>query len=83
MTRNDAEQTARSLDAMAPDHYPTCPNCGDLCGMLAVICVECGARLYEPGFAIMPPDPLESLPMQAAETFQGEDSHPATGTESC
>jgi hypothetical protein len=31
----------------------------------------------------VPPDPLTSLPMQAADTLHGEDASPATGTESC
>jgi hypothetical protein len=30
-----------------------------------------------------PPDPLESLPMYAADTLPGEDAPPATGTERC
>lgn len=36
-------------DLAEPDHYPTCPICGNLCGRLARVCVDCGARLYEPG----------------------------------
>jgi hypothetical protein len=31
----------------------------------------------------VPPDPLESLPMQSADTIHGEDTAPAAGTESC
>lgn len=31
-----------------PDHSPSCPQCGNLCGRLARICADCGAFLYEP-----------------------------------
>lgn len=35
--------------------YPVCPSCGEQCGRLARICVDCGAYLYEP----TPSDRLE------------------------
>lgn len=31
----------------------------------------------------LPPDPVESLPMQAADTLPGEAALPLAGTESC
>jgi predicted amidophosphoribosyltransferase len=34
-------------DGIAPDHYPTCPHCGNLCGKLARVCYDCGAHLYD------------------------------------
>lgn len=45
MPRNAALDAAAS-DRIQPDHYPACPRCGNLCGVLAVICADCGARLY-------------------------------------
>lgn len=45
MPRNAALDAAAS-DRIQPDHYPACPRCGNLCGVLARVCVDCGARLY-------------------------------------
>ena len=45
MPQNAALDAAAS-DRIQPDHYPACPRCGNLCGVLARICVDCGARLY-------------------------------------
>jgi tRNA(Ile2) C34 agmatinyltransferase TiaS len=38
-------------DNLLPDHFPSCPRCGNLCGRLAVRCADCGARLFEPDAA--------------------------------
>lgn len=40
-----AKDAARSADAVAADHLPTCPTCGDLCPPDATRC-ECGERLH-------------------------------------
>jgi predicted amidophosphoribosyltransferase len=40
-----SERAAHDAGLVEPDHYPTCPRCGNLCGRLAVICADCGARL--------------------------------------
>jgi len=45
----NARALADATDALQPDHFPACPNCGNLCGKLARICVDCGWRLYEEG----------------------------------
>lgn len=36
-----------SGDLATDDLSPVCPHCGDLCDPRAVICVECGTRLYD------------------------------------
>jgi hypothetical protein len=43
------------------DHYPTCPRCGSLCGVLAEVCADCGERLYPSA------GELEAARRQAAE----------------
>ena len=42
---SSASHLAKVNDCAALDHLPTCPSCGNLCGMLAEICADCGARL--------------------------------------
>lgn len=43
--RDNAARRAERRNGVSPDHFPTCPRCGNLCGRLAVICADCGARL--------------------------------------
>jgi hypothetical protein len=43
--RDQAEYVQGSHERVTPDHYPACPRCGDLCGVLATVCVGCGTRL--------------------------------------
>ena len=31
--------------AVTDDNFPACPRCGNLCGRLAIVCADCGARL--------------------------------------
>ena len=42
----DRATDRRRGDLLAPDRYPTCPACGNLCGKLARICADCGAQLF-------------------------------------
>jgi len=60
-----------------PDSFPTCPQCGNLCGKLARLCADCGAFLYAPNSD----DRMirEMLHPQAAP--RREDTHPTKGTE--
>lgn len=44
MTENAATRAQQS-DRYGIDLYPSCPRCGNLCGRLAVVCADCGARL--------------------------------------
>jgi hypothetical protein len=46
MTNDSASYRQLATDRNAPDHLPACPRCGNLCGVMAVICVDCGSRLY-------------------------------------
>lgn len=62
-------------DVTTGDHYPTCPRCGDLCGVLAAICVNCGCRLRL--------SDVESRAMQPNAAEHREDLPPADGTERC
>lgn len=39
--------TSGNLNAVLPDHLPSCPRCGSLCGRLARLCADCGMGLYE------------------------------------
>lgn len=45
MSHETARIAADRHDGVAPDHYPVCTGCGNLCGVLAQICVDCGTRL--------------------------------------
>jgi len=45
MTYDNAAYRAHARESVTPDHFPTCPRCGELCGKLAIICADCGARL--------------------------------------
>lgn len=40
-----AAMRAERSDHVAADHYPVCPSCGNLCGLLARICADCHAPL--------------------------------------
>lgn len=42
-----AADYALRADLDAPDHFPTCPRCGDLLEPDALVCVECGTRTME------------------------------------
>jgi hypothetical protein len=35
----------RSHEQATSDHYPACPRCGNICGVCATKCADCGARL--------------------------------------
>lgn len=48
MSGDNALDAARRLDHWLPDHFPSCPRCGNLCGRLARVCAGCGTRLHEP-----------------------------------
>ena len=43
-----SEKISRQLERATPDHLPTCPHCGNLCGRLATKCADCGCALYPP-----------------------------------
>lgn len=45
MSTETAAWRQEAADRGTDDHYPSCPYCGNLCGLLAVICVDCGTRL--------------------------------------
>lgn len=45
MTYDNANYRAFALEMSSSDRYPVCPKCGNLCGVLAVVCADCGARL--------------------------------------
>jgi hypothetical protein len=66
---------ARRDDLGALDHYPTCPRCGDLCGRLARICVECGAELFASPVDLADAQAVGSHAMNAAPK---RDDTPAT-----
>ena len=54
---DNADYRARTMNLLGPDHYPACPGCGDLCGLLAQRCANCGAQLYAdppPAHVIIP-----------------------------
>lgn len=39
------QRDADRLNAVQLDHFPACPSCGDLMGLLATRCASCGASL--------------------------------------
>jgi ribosomal protein L32 len=41
----DDAASKRSHEQVTSDHYPSCPRCGNICGVAATKCWECGARL--------------------------------------
>lgn len=47
MTSDTASYKYRAHEAVTADSMPACPRCGNLCGRLARICVDCGAKLYD------------------------------------
>jgi hypothetical protein len=42
-----AAERQRQDDLGGDDLSPACPHCGDLCDPRAIICVECGTRLFD------------------------------------
>jgi hypothetical protein len=46
--RTTSRGDSHSTDALSLDRYPSCPQCGNICGRLARLCADCGAFLYEP-----------------------------------
>ena len=46
MTYDSAAYRAHAREMASSDRYPVCPACGNLCGVLARICADCGARLH-------------------------------------
>jgi hypothetical protein len=44
--RKTSELAQSSRPIPAADLSPACPRCGNLCDPLAIVCAECGARLY-------------------------------------
>jgi len=61
-----ARQYADALDLILGDHFPTCPRCGNLCGRLARVCVDCGCRLYE-----LPTQPTDLSTDEHRDTLAG------------
>lgn len=45
MTYDNADYRAFAREMASPDRYPVCPSCQNLCGVLAIICADCGATL--------------------------------------
>lgn len=41
----NARLDADRLDARQLDRYPVCPQCGNVCGLLAYVCADCQTRL--------------------------------------
>jgi ribosomal protein L32 len=77
-----ARLRADRTDVMSADHYPECPSCGDLCGVLAEKCSSCGAYLYPSrldlaairnvGLSAMRKRRLAALLREDAETRKGK-----------
>lgn len=44
---NTAAMRQRQDDLTADDLSPACPHCGDLCNGHAVICQQCGTKLFD------------------------------------
>lgn len=70
MTTTAAGRAAQD-NGLAPDHFPACPHCGNLCGKLARLCADCGAFLYHP----TADDRLVRSRLHGKPP-SGEDSHP-------
>jgi predicted amidophosphoribosyltransferase len=62
-------ELAHEHDSWLPDHLPTCPHCGNLCGKLAQVCYDCGARLYD------------THTNDGRRRLTAEDTQPTKGTE--
>jgi predicted amidophosphoribosyltransferase len=44
---NHHEANIRAADLRTPDHFPTCPSCGDYAEIGATICATCCAPLID------------------------------------
>lgn len=69
-----AARRQRQDDRNALDRYPACPRCSNLCGLLAVVCADCGARLRPTEFDLRDAQAVGSAAMQAARNGEAESS---------
>jgi hypothetical protein len=74
VTKDTAALRAQRGEMAAPDHLPSCPRCGNLCGDGGKWCAECGTWLLLDGPRS---SDLRSRTMQAGGT--AEDPTPTKG----
>lgn len=82
--RETAARRQAQDDRNALDHFPVCPGCGDLCGVLAQVCANCKAQLYSTDLdlANIAAVGLQAMRRRRLAALVREDTEARNGTES-